>query len=273
MRIWITATALYFITIISCNEGVNKKSTNKFKDGIYCSKILYSNSKTGFSNNYNLNIEIKENKIIKIFFKNGYIDESHFSAPDLSNERAVITTYEGKIFNIYGISETACKNEEPEIEPNKIIPKVLNYKTTSEFVVLVLEGIETTEHYSEIDINSTITLPNSNGGVIPPEIKFPEDKKKIISINTLPFKKWKIEKVETSRSEVDNQLDEFSKSKIELKMKFFENEINNQFDNIKKTRSINQTYYKIFHTYKEAEEYMTEISKNYYKEVLKSIGL
>jgi hypothetical protein len=271
MRIWIMAIPLYFITIISCNEGVDKKTTNKFKDGVYCSHIFYTNPKTAFSNTYDLNIEIKDNKIIKIYFKNGFIDESHFSPPDLSNERPVITTFEGNIFNINGISETVCNNEEPELEPEKSMPQVVNYRINSEFVVYILEGTETIEHYSEIGSNTTIILPENNAGVIPPELKFPDDKKRLISVSTLPYKKWKLEKVENTRSIPDNELDEFSRLRIELKMKMFENEINNQYDNIKTTKSINQMYYKIFYTYKEAEDYIKEISKNHYKEVLRSI--
>lgn len=271
MRIWIMAIPLYFITIISCNERVDKKTTKKIKDGIYCSHIFYTNPKTAFSNTYDLNIEIKDNKIIKIYFKNGFIDESHFSPPDLSNERPVIITFEGKIFNIYEIRTAACNNEKPELEPEKSIPQVLNYKINNEFVVYILEGTEIIEHYSENGSNSSIILPENNTGVIPLELKLPDDKKRLIGISTLPYRKWKLEKVETTRSIADNELDEFSRLRIELKMKMFENEINNQYDNIRTTKSINQMYYKIFYTYKEAEDYIKEISKNHYKEVLRSI--
>jgi len=264
MKIRRSIIVLFIITlVISCSDN-NNKSNNKYKDGIYCSSILYSNPKTAFSNRYDLNIEIKENRIIKIFFKNGYIDEHHFIAPDLSNGNPLITTDEGKIFNIYGISEMSCNSVEIELEPDNS-SSIINYITTDEFVVFVVEGNNTIESDIYIPEEPNIIIPELNVGVIPQELTFPREDRKISKFNSYPFKKGKLEMISVTRSVIDEQLDYYSKSQLDLKMNSFYFEMKLDYDlnknyALKSTQSIDQVYFKVFKTYNEAQNYLKELN-------------
>jgi hypothetical protein len=264
VKIRMSIIVLFIITlVISCSTN-NNKSNNKYKDGIYCSSILYSNPKTAFSNLYDLNIEIKENKIIKIFFKNGYIDEHHFITPDLSNGNPLITTYEGKIFNIYGISEMSCNSVEIELEPNNS-SGITNYITTDEFVVFVVEGNNTIESNIYIPEEPKIIIPDLTLGVIPQELTFPKEDKTVSIFNSYPFKKGKLEIISVTRSVIDEQLDNYSKSLLDSKMNSFYFEMKLDYDlnknhALKSTLSIDQVYFKVFETYNEAQNYLKELN-------------
>ena len=254
-----------FTLVISCRDN-NNKSKNIFKDGVYCSSILYANPKTAFSNRYNLKIEIKEDKIIKIFFKSGYIDERHFNSPNLSNGNPVITTYEGKIFNVYDISEKPCDNLDIELEPDNSY-STINYMTTDEFAVFVVEGNNTIESTVYIPAEPKLIIPDVIESVIPQEVTFPKEDKKIIKFNSYPFKKAKLEMITVTRSEIDRQLDDYSKSHLESKMNSFYSEmkldynLNKDYDR-RSTQSINQVYYKVFNTYIEAQNYLKNLNTN-----------
>ena len=57
---------------ISCN-------TDEYPDDIYCAEVEYYNPETGTQSTYQLNIEIEERYLLKIFWPNGgWLDDDHF---------------------------------------------------------------------------------------------------------------------------------------------------------------------------------------------------
>lgn len=63
----------------SAFEGRNYKDKDIVYDGEYCAKITYYNSNTERNSEYTLTIEVYENKLEKINFPNGWLDNDHFS--------------------------------------------------------------------------------------------------------------------------------------------------------------------------------------------------
>ena len=92
---------LSILILLSCNKTSKKEhhfetnseiSTNedeKFSDGEYCAEIQYYNPNTGKHSTYTLPVEIENGELVKIQWENGgWLDESHFTAPDISDGTA-----------------------------------------------------------------------------------------------------------------------------------------------------------------------------------------
>ena len=256
---------------ISC-DGNKSNSSTEFKDGVYCSNVIYRNLKTTFTNQYNLNIEIKENKIVKIFFKNGFLDESHFNPIDVSNADIVITTFDGKIFVVSKIGESACNGSTTQIDL-EASANTMNYITKDEYVVFVVEGNNTTETEIYIPEEPKLYIPERYESVIPPELSSPKDYDKISKFNSFPFKTGKLEMLSLKRNQISGELDDFSKFQLESKKNSFYFDMKIQNSNFKSVKTIDQVYYKVFSTYNEAEVYLKEVNTINTKEIPGAEGI
>lgn len=98
---------LVLILITSCKNSTNK--SQKLSDGIYCAEVGYHNPKTTTNRNYNLSVEIRDKSLVKIYFSNGgWLDDTHFSPPRLSNKKAFFTDDKGRIFNVEILEKGKC---------------------------------------------------------------------------------------------------------------------------------------------------------------------
>jgi hypothetical protein len=88
-------------TIIGCgNKNKNKESEQSeeegYKDGTYCAEVDYYYSETGTRSTYTLEVEIENNELTMIHWPNGgWLDDSHFSPPDISSGEASFTSDKG----------------------------------------------------------------------------------------------------------------------------------------------------------------------------------
>ena len=73
----------------------------EYSDGIYCAEIEYYYSKTGTRSNYTLEVEVENNELISIHWPNGgWLDESHFSAPNISDGYADFKSDKGVLYSV-----------------------------------------------------------------------------------------------------------------------------------------------------------------------------
>ena len=85
-------------------EVVDDDNSNgcKFEDGTYSATVDYSNSETGYSATYTLDVEVQDCQVVQINFPNdGYLDEDHISIADLDeNGNAYVDGEDGKSYEI-----------------------------------------------------------------------------------------------------------------------------------------------------------------------------
>jgi hypothetical protein len=86
------------------SEVVNDDYSNgcKFEDGTYSATVDYSNSETGYSATYTLDVEVQDCQVVQINFPNdGYLDEDHISYADIDeNGNASVDGEDGKSYEI-----------------------------------------------------------------------------------------------------------------------------------------------------------------------------
>lgn len=74
---------------------------NGYEDGTYCAEIDYYYSETGTSSTYTLEVEIENNELTIIYWPNGgWLDDSHFSPPDISDGEASFTSDRGVDYTV-----------------------------------------------------------------------------------------------------------------------------------------------------------------------------
>jgi len=72
-----------------------------YPDGTYCAEIDYYYSETGTSSTYTLLVEIENNELTEIHWPNGgWLDDSHFTPPDISSGEASFTSDRGVDYTI-----------------------------------------------------------------------------------------------------------------------------------------------------------------------------
>jgi hypothetical protein len=85
-------------------EVVDDDNSNgcKFEDGTYSATVDYSNSETGYSATYTLDVEVQDCQVVQINFPNdGYLDEDHISYADIDeNGNAYVDGEDGKSYEI-----------------------------------------------------------------------------------------------------------------------------------------------------------------------------
>lgn len=72
-----------------------------YADGTYCAEIEYFYSKTGTRSTYTLEVEIENNELVIIHWPNGgWLDDSHFYPPDISDGYADFESDEGVEYTV-----------------------------------------------------------------------------------------------------------------------------------------------------------------------------
>jgi len=79
----------------------NYSERNGYEDGTYCAEIDYYYSETGTSSTYTLEVEIENNELTIIHWPNdGWLDDSHFLPPDISDGEVSFTSYRGVDYTV-----------------------------------------------------------------------------------------------------------------------------------------------------------------------------
>ncbi|SRX55473.1 hypothetical protein [Aequorivita sp. CIP111184] len=77
-----------------------------YSDGTYCAEIEYYYSKTGTRSTYTLEVEIENNELTIIHWPNGgWLDDSHFYPPDISDGFAEFESDKGVEYSVEIIGE------------------------------------------------------------------------------------------------------------------------------------------------------------------------
>lgn len=71
------------------------------KRGIHYAEVDYYNPKTGKHSEYTLKVLVEDEELTKIYWENGgWLDESHFKAPNISDGTATFTDDRGRKFEV-----------------------------------------------------------------------------------------------------------------------------------------------------------------------------
>lgn len=77
-----------------------------YADGTYCAEVGYFYSKTGTRSRYTLEVEIENNELIIIHWPNGgWLDDSYFYPPDITDGYAEVESERGVQYTIEIIGE------------------------------------------------------------------------------------------------------------------------------------------------------------------------
>lgn len=61
-----------------------EEEVSKYPDDTYCAEVSYYNPNTGTNKNYDFNVDVENNELVKIHFPNdGWLDDSHFTPEEL----------------------------------------------------------------------------------------------------------------------------------------------------------------------------------------------
>ncbi|MCD9575674.1 hypothetical protein [Flavobacterium soyae] len=88
-----------------------------YPDGTYCAEIDYYYSETGTNSTYILLVEIENNELIEIHWPNGgWLDNSHFTPPDISSGEASFTSDRGVDYTVKIIGNNGDCNTATYVE-------------------------------------------------------------------------------------------------------------------------------------------------------------
>ncbi len=87
--------------------------SNGYADGRYCAEIDVHSFRTDKDSYYTLPIEVKDNKVVKIFWSNGgWLDETHFDTEeatlDFSDKTALFEDDRERMFLVKIINDENC---------------------------------------------------------------------------------------------------------------------------------------------------------------------
>jgi len=134
----------FFLILSACGSGSKERKTyyeseeeNSYEDGTYCATVEYYYSETGTKSSYTLKVEIEDNKLTIIYWPNGgWLDETHFTPPDISSGYAEFTSDRDVDYEVTILDDEDCspyyvvKDEDELIEDaqEEICPKCGNEK-------------------------------------------------------------------------------------------------------------------------------------------------
>lgn len=126
---------LLYMSFIQCKNSSNNSEsgteyhneTDGYSDGTYCADVEYYYSETGTRSSYTLLVEIENNELVKINWPNGgWLDDSHFSPPNIENGSANFTSDKGVEYTVTILGEendcdiTTYAKDEDELIQDKI---------------------------------------------------------------------------------------------------------------------------------------------------------
>lgn len=105
----ILSIILLTLTLFSCQSSYDYEDSSDYEDGTYCAEVSYYNDNTGTSSTYTLQVEIEDNMLTQIYWTNGgWLDDSHFTPPDISNGYATFTSDRGYEYSVIIIGNGDC---------------------------------------------------------------------------------------------------------------------------------------------------------------------
>lgn len=73
----------------------------EYSDGTWCADVEYYNPNTGTRNTYELDVEVENSELVQINWPNGgWLDQSHFTAEDISSGECSFTSDKGYEYSI-----------------------------------------------------------------------------------------------------------------------------------------------------------------------------
>lgn len=107
-------------------EENNDSHLNEYDNGTYCASVEYYNSNTDTNNSYTLNVEIENDELVMIYWPNGgWLDESHFTAEDISAGNCSFTSDKGYQYTITILGQS-CSFTDSYIEEDDSEQKSLD---------------------------------------------------------------------------------------------------------------------------------------------------
>lgn len=104
-----------FTLLLACGSGISYEDDVEFmgdraySDGTYCAEVDYYYPITNTQATYTLEVEIENDELVKIDFPNGgWLDESHFDAPDISSGNADFESDRGAEYSVQIIGDGGC---------------------------------------------------------------------------------------------------------------------------------------------------------------------
>lgn len=120
-------TVIIFSVLFSCKQQKSKDSIynntssgtyqsessdeeeNEYPDGTWCADVEYYNPNTGTRHTYDLNVEVENGELIQINWPNGgWLDETHFTAEDISSGECSFTSDRGYEYTITLTAKGGC---------------------------------------------------------------------------------------------------------------------------------------------------------------------
>lgn len=120
--------AILLFVFVSCGKSNQNNSDEGgeiidnidegFADGEYCAEIEYYNPNTGTSSTYTLPVEVEYGKLVKINWTNGgWLDDSHFIEPDISDGDAEFTSDAGYQYKVKLLNDSDCSQSSSSFTP------------------------------------------------------------------------------------------------------------------------------------------------------------
>ena len=103
----IAALMQLLVCLPSCgNKKTDSDKRDGFEDGKYCAEVTYYYNRTQKTSKYTLAVEVAENELIAIYWPNGgWLDDSHFTPPDISDGDASLTSNQWVDYHVRIIGE------------------------------------------------------------------------------------------------------------------------------------------------------------------------
>lgn len=88
--------------LLGCSSDPDVRDDDDgYEDGTYCAQVKYYYSETGTNSTYTLMVEIEDGDLVKIKWPNGgWLDDSHFTPPDIQNGSAEFTSDRGVEYSV-----------------------------------------------------------------------------------------------------------------------------------------------------------------------------
>ncbi|HLP36954.1 hypothetical protein [Lacibacter sp.] len=101
---------VFLLTLASCTNSSYSSSDesettsepeDEYSDGTWCADVEYYNPNTGTRNTYSLDVEVENGELTQINWPNGgWLDESHFTAEDISEGECSFTSDKGYEYTV-----------------------------------------------------------------------------------------------------------------------------------------------------------------------------
>ncbi len=120
----IAALMQLLVCLPSCgNKKTDSDKRAGFEDGKYCAEVTYNYKRTHKTSKYMLDVEIADNELIAIYWPNGgWLDDSHFTPPNIRDGEASFTSDRGVDYNVRIMGEEGdCKLDQQASTEEEIL--------------------------------------------------------------------------------------------------------------------------------------------------------